>query len=234
MAEATRPGHGLPATADETPGTAMVGTMGAIGLACAVLIVLSFFGTFDTIRENKARFLEKSIFDVLPGTTSKITFGYRGDDLRPIGDNEEAEVRYYAGYNDQHELTGVALETEGQGFADVLGILYGYDLNCSCIVGMKVLVSKETPGLGDKIETDPVFRANFDALDVKLDGTGTELLHPIVLVKRREKTDAWQIEAISGATISSRAITNMLAASAARAIPFIEQHRDIFLKGAAQ
>jgi H+/Na+-translocating ferredoxin:NAD+ oxidoreductase subunit G len=211
-----------------TSGATMIRTMAAIGLACGILIVLTYQLTYATIKENKARYLEKSIFEVLPNTTEKITFAYVDDVLRPLEEDEEAELLYYAGYDSNHQLTGIAVEAEGQGFQDLLRILYGYSPACHCIVGMKVLESKETPGLGDKIETDPKFRANFDALDVTLKNDKLTIANPIVLVKPRQKTNLWQIEAISGATISSRAIVNMLKTNTASAIPFIESNLNTF------
>jgi electron transport complex protein RnfG len=218
-------------TGDDASGAAMIITMGVIGLLCAIMIVATFQFTFEPIKRNKAVFLEKSIFQVLPDTTAKITFGVFNGELRPATGDEEPNPGYYAGYNADGELTGIAVEAEGQGFADILRILYGYSPTCKCIVGMKVLASKETPGLGDKIETDAVFRANFEALQLLLDDTGTTIINPIVLVKPRQKTDPWQIESISGATISSRAIADMLAGNTARTIPFIEQNIEIFAEG---
>ncbi|MBM2830225.1 MAG: electron transport complex protein RnfG, partial [Gammaproteobacteria bacterium] len=147
-----------------------------------------------------------------------------GEVLRPLAAGEQAPVEYYAGYDNQQQLTGIAVATQGQGFADVLKILYGYSPACHCIVGMKVLESRETPGLGDKIETDPTFRANFEALSVELNDAKTEIAHPIVLVKPRKKTHPWEIDAISGATISSRAITDMLRKSTATVIPLLEKN----------
>ena len=46
------------------------------------------------------------------------------------------------------------------GYQDVIRILlYGYSPEHQAIVGMRVLESRETPGLGDKIEKDPAFLA---------------------------------------------------------------------------
>ncbi|HID07807.1 MAG TPA: FMN-binding protein, partial [Armatimonadetes bacterium] len=68
----------------------------------------------------------------------------------------------------------------------------------------------ETPGLGDKIITDKKFQKNFEALDAKLNKNGTALANAIVTVKAGSKKHDWQIDAISGATISSRAIGKAL------------------------
>jgi electron transport complex protein RnfG len=96
-----------------------------------------------------------------------------------------------------------------------------------------VLESKETPGLGDKIMKDADFIANFEALDTKLGDDGESMVHPIELAKHGEKTDPWQVEAITGATISSRAVANILRASTAQTVPVIARNMDV-LEGGAQ
>ena len=62
------------------------------------------------------------------------------------------------------------------------------------VVGIRVLESRETPGLGDRIETDPDFLANFERLDVSLDADGARPLHPIEAVKQGQKEHAWQVD----------------------------------------
>ena len=106
----------------------------------------------------------------------------------------------------------------------MIRVLYGYSPACECVVGMKVLDSKETPGLGDKIEKDADFLANFEALDVKTDAADQTLLNEVQMVKYGAKTQAWEIEAITGATVSSRAITRIIGESAASAVPLIRQN----------
>ena len=211
--------------------TKLIATLSVLGLLCGILIVLAYRSTYAPIAANKARFLERAIFEVLPHTTRKITYAVTGDTLRPLADGEQAEAEVYAGYDAEHHLTGIAVPTEGQGFADVLSILYGYAPVCHCIVGMKVLESRETPGLGDKIETDPVFRANFAALSVELAQDKNAIRNPIILVKHGKKTNPWEIDAISGATISSRAVANMLTKSTATIIPVLEKNLSLLERG---
>jgi electron transport complex protein RnfG len=210
----------------------MVLTMGGIGLFCGVLIVLTFQLTLPIITVNKAQALERAIFEVMPAASSKVTFKQVGDKLERLEGDDPIATKYYAGYDDDGNLVGVALEAAGQGFQDIIRLLYGYSPDCKCVVGMKVMESKETPGLGTKIETDPAFRANFDALDVKLAADGESMAHPITLVKPGKKTDPWQIEAITGATISSRAVTSILQKSTAARVPVIEKNLEILEGGA--
>jgi electron transport complex protein RnfG len=87
------------------------------------------------------------------------------------------------------------------------------------IIGMKVLESKETPGLGDKIGKDPTFLANFDKLDARLTEDGTKLQHAFEVVKPGAKKSRWQIDGITGATISSKAMGRLLNKSAPRRLP---------------
>jgi len=69
-----------------------------------------------------------------------------------------------------------------------------------------VVSMRETPGIGDKIITDKAFLANFTALDVKLNADLNALAHEVTSVKHGAKTQPWQIDAIAGATITSRAV----------------------------
>ena len=95
---------------------------------------------------------------------------------------------------------------------------------CQCITGISILQSTETPGLGDKIGTDPAFLANFAALDARLNGDGSALQNSIVTVKHGSKQHAWEIDAISGATVSSKAIGRMLDDSARALLPLLMPH----------
>jgi electron transport complex protein RnfG len=88
---------------------------------------------------------------------------------------------------------------------------------------MKVLDSKETPGLGDRVEIEPHFLANFEALDARLNAAGDGLANPIVTVKQGEKTEPWQIDGITGATITSEAIGDILNESAMEWLPALER-----------
>ena len=222
---------GIPEQPPEVSSARMIMTMAGIGIISGILLVTSYVGTLPTIQRNKAEALERAIFEVVPGATSKVTFTVDGDTLRVVNANEKAREKYYAAYNDEGDLVGVAVEAQGQGFADIIKILYGYSPACQCVVGMKVLETKETPGLGDKIEKDPVFVSNFDALDVRLGPDGQAPANPVVFAKRGQKTEAWQIEGITGATISSKAITNIMHSSSAHVVALLEHNLQVLKDG---
>jgi electron transport complex protein RnfG len=141
------------------------------------------------------------------------------------------EQLVYAGYDDREELVGLAVEARGMGYQDVIGLIYGYSFSEEAIIGIQVLESKETPGLGDKIETDPAFLENFERLDVSLRDDLSEMANPIVPVKHGEKTNPWEVDGITGATISSVAIADILNQSAQYWVPRIRSNLGDFQGG---
>jgi electron transport complex protein RnfG len=223
----------LPMPEEEAPASKkMISAMGTVGLLAAALIVFTFQVTFPYIKENKARLLEKAIFEVVPGAETKQTFKITDSgDIVPLEGEDAKAFKLYACYGKGGEMVGVAVEARGQGFQDVIRIIYGYSPEKQAVVGMKVLQSTETPGLGDKIEKDPEFLSNFEVLDVRLNEQKNGLGHPVEMVKSGQKTQPWQISAITGATISSKAITKMLRESTEKNIPFIENHLSKFEGG---
>lgn len=214
----------------------MVLVMGLVGLISSILLVGTYQFTLPYIEANRAEALERAIFDVIPGAQQRQTFSVESDGtLRSFDESSEparGNELIYAGYDSAGALVGVAIEGAGQGFQDVLGLIFGYSPDCACVIGMKVLETKETPGLGDKIEKDPAFLANLSSLDVQVNDEGTGLLHPVELVKKGQRTDGWQLEAISGATISSTAVARIIDVHAARYIPVIERNRTVLEGGA--
>lgn len=213
-----------------TPSFAMIRTLGLASTISGLLIVLVFKWTLPYREENQRRSTETAIFYVLPQAVTQLSFTLTTDGLKPTSPGLSGEV-IYATYDAKGTLLGLALPGAGQGYADQIKVLYAYNPNCKCINKVKVLKMADTPGLGDRITTDPKFLENFNALDANLNSNGTELAHPIVAVKHGTKTQPWQIDAISGATISSRGMAKALNSSANRLLPQI--HKQLALLQAA-
>lgn len=206
-----------------------------IGLLCGLLIVTVYQVTAPIIERNRAEALEQAIFDVLPDARSSQAFALGSDGRFTILGAERADVSsdrtVYAAYSEDGGLVGLAIEAQGMGYQDIIRVLYGYSFDDQAIVGLKVLDSRETPGLGDKIEKDERFLANFVKLDVSLatesdDGLG--IAHPIEAVKPGEKTSPWQIDTITGATISSDAIAEILRNSSSQWMPRVHPRQGDF------
>lgn len=210
---------------------AMYRAMVGVGVLCGVLIVSAFLGTKPIVDRNKAEALQRAIFNVIPGAKTSATFALESDGrFVPLTGKPEGRQVVHAGYGDAGNLLGLAIEAQGMGYQDVIRVLYGYSFEAQAVVGIQVLETKETPGLGDKIEKDPAFLANFEKLDASLSPDGSAVAHRIVTVKHGTKTDPWQIDAITGATVSSVAIGEILGKSTEQWVPKIAPRRDDFKK----
>lgn len=191
-----------------------------IGALCALLIVGVYEATFARIRVNQERFLAEAVADVLP--QAKSTIAVVMDDegrLQPAVDTQDLPV--LLGYGETGAMVGAVIAAQGMGYQDNIRVLYAYSFDEQAIVGFKVLSSKETPGLGDRVETEPHFLANFERLDASLSVDGSTLANEIVTVKQGEKTEPWQLDGITGATITSEAIGNILNDSATELVPVL-------------
>jgi len=202
----------------------MVRALAGVATLSGLLIVLVYQFTFPIIKINKAEYLKASIFKVLDGTKDFQKYTNKNGKLEKISNDEETAEPYFACYDDSGKLIGFAIPASGMGFADIIKVLYGYSIEKEAIVGHLVLETKETPGLGDKIEKDAEFLKNFEELDVKVSEDKTSLINPIQTVKKGEKNKKWQIDTITGATISSKAIGRILHESTKIKIPVIQQN----------
>jgi electron transport complex protein RnfG len=209
-----------------TPTWAMLRTLGGIAAISGLLVVLVYQLTLPIIAENQLVRTERAVFKVIPGAVTKRDFVLNDRGLAPAGPGVEGEI-VYAAYDASGRFLGVAFSGAAQGYSDVIRFLFGYDPGCQCIVGMQVLKSTETPGLGDKIASDPAFLENFRSLDARLGANGDGLANAIETVKHGTKTQPWQIDAISGATISSMATGRALNAAAQRLVPAVQRAIDI-------
>jgi electron transport complex protein RnfG len=179
----------------------LVLTLAIAGLVSGVAIIGIYESTLPTITANKARELREAVFKVLPSVSQMQALVYRDSELVVVGVPDKGEPVVYGGYGDQGDFVGYAIPAAGPGFQDTIGILYGYNPAEKIVVGMEVLESRETPGLGDKIYKDAVWVGGFSALSVEPE---------IFAVKKGTKSQPNEIDAITGATISSKAVVRII------------------------
>jgi electron transport complex protein RnfG len=179
----------------------LVATLGLAGLLSGLIIAAVYEATLPAIEAYRAQVLRDAVFKVLPGIEQMQRLVYQdGQLVASEGEADEDDV-LFAGYAADGKLVGYAIPTAGPGFQDIIRVLYGYLPDKRQVSGMEVLESRETPGLGDKIYKDLAFVANFDALAVDPE---------IVAVKKGTKTQPNQVDAITGATISSKAVVRII------------------------
>ena len=190
-------------TMEESPPTwHLLSTLAVAGALAGLLLVLVFQATDPAIQAHRARVLAESIDEVLGGpdryeTLFLVEGGLTTD---PVGVDTAGLERVYRGYDAQDHPLGFAIVGGEPGFQDVIGLIFGYEPSSGYVTGMKVLESKETPGLGDKIEKDSVFVGRFLGVPT-----------PLIGIKRGRSSGAeGEVEMITGATISSRAVIDII------------------------
>ena len=215
-----------PPAPETTPAGAMIRTLGLVSTICGLIIVGAYQLTLDAVAENKKIALERAVFKVIPAAKSIAEFvALPGGKVKPkvgaggTADATPGALTFYAAYDGSGQLAGIAAEGGGKGYADTVRIMYGYSPTCACVVGIGVVSMRETPGIGDKILTDKDFLANFVNLDAKLNSELNGLANEIKTVKHGSKTQPWQIDAIAGATITSRAVGKAINESAQALLP---------------
>ncbi len=179
----------------------LVLTLAIAGLISGIAIIGIYETTLPTITANKARELREAVFKVLPGVTQMQALVYRENELVVVDQPNKDEPVIYGGYDAEGGFVGYAMPAAGPGFQDTIAILYGYKPAEKIVVGMEVLESRETPGLGDKIYKDAEFVAGFSALSVDPE---------IVAVKKGTKSLPNEVNAITGATISAKAVVRII------------------------
>jgi electron transport complex protein RnfG len=105
----------------------------------------------------------------------------------------------YDAFNNTNEVAGHVIKASGQGYADKIELLLGLDAAGEKITGLFILDQKETPGLGNRI-IEQGWRSQF---------TGKPSDIPLVVIKGKS-VNKNEIDAISGATISSRSVTEII------------------------
>lgn len=205
------------------------GVVLTIGILCSLGIVAADRWTEPIIARKRAEYRRQAVLAVLPGAVRSVAFRRSSDGTFAPADAAEANsAELFAGYDAGGRLVGLALETEGQGYQDRIRLLYGYSPDSQAILAIRILESRETPGLGDRVETDPAFQANFGNLDVRVGADGESIANPIVLVGAGQRTNAWEMDGITGATVTSRAVATMLRDSAEARVPELFARRGDF------
>ncbi len=179
----------------------LVLTLAIAGLISGIAIIGIYESTLPTITANKARELRAAVFKVLPGVSQMQALVYRDGELVALAEADKDESVVYGGYDERGEFVGYAVPGAGPGFQDTIALLYGYVPAEQQVVGMEILESRETPGLGDKIYKDAEFVAGFGALSTEPE---------IIAVKKGSKAAPNEIDAITGATISSKAVVRII------------------------
>ena len=187
----------------DPPAVRLLGTLTIAGALAGLLLVLVNGWAEPRIMAHRAEVLREAIHEVLGSpdryeTMFLVDGGFTA--VPPAGADTLKLDRIYAGYDANGTPIGLAVSGGEPGFQDVIQLLFGFDPATGRVTGMKVLESKETPGLGDKIEKDSVFVAEFSGP-----------VPPLIGVKAGSGSDdEHEVDMITGATISSRTVIDII------------------------
>jgi len=178
-------------------------TLGIAGALAGLIIVVVFEWANPRIQAHRAEALRAAVLDVLDGPAAYRSLYVTPQGLSetpPAGVDTVTAEKVFIGYDGEGEAIGYAVTGAEPGFQDVIYLIFGFDAREGRLLGMKVLESKETPGLGDKIIKDEDFVAEFRGVEA-----------PIAGVKRGAGSGAGnEVDMITGATISSRTVVGII------------------------
>ena len=170
--------------------------MGEMIKMVVVLTVLSVIsgGGLKGLEEWAKPQIENNVMNLVKGPALRAML--KGAENDPVADrfkikDGDVERNVFVGvFNGQANT--VVLESEVSGFADKVGLVVAINTQDQTLAGVSVTTSKETPGLGGEAKNNPAFAAQFK---------GKSIAKEIKVTK-----DGGEITALSGATITSRAV----------------------------
>ena len=170
-----------------------------MGEMIKMIVVLTFLSSFSGglpayVKENTEKRIEDQVLKFVKGPTIEGLF--KGAENDPMTDRftierDKEKLTFFVAKLDGKTQT-VAFETSGKGYAGDVGLMVAVNVSTDKIYGVGVTTHTETAGLGSMAKDDPSFAAQF---------AGQPLLEAIHVTG-----DGGKINALSGATITSRAV----------------------------
>lgn len=161
----------------------MVAVLALVSMVAGGALTIVYNATAAKIEQNKQAELARMILEVIPGATDSAPA-----ELALAADT----IQVYKGLDQDGRQVGLAIVASGPGFQGEIKLIAGLDIEKEQLTAVRVLEHLETPGLGSQIAEED-FLSQF---------AGKPLSDPFVA-----KQD---VEAITGATISSRAVSVIL------------------------
>jgi electron transport complex protein RnfG len=167
-------------------------------VATTLLIAGTFLGTKETIAEQKRKAAEKALLQIVPrerhdNSMLDDTIAV-GADAAGLGLAEDKQI--YIARKNGEAVAVIIPAVAPDGYTGDIEMIVGVNRDGS-VAGVRVLAHKETPGLGDKVDTKKS--------DWILDFDGRSLGNP-ALEGWAVKKDKGVFDQFTGATITPRAV----------------------------
>lgn len=167
-------------------------------IAAAMLGVVSVY-TAPIVARNKEIKLKTTVLDVFG-------ISYTKENMDAVFDEgvhtktENGLVYYGLRGKEGEKLTAIGFEVGGPGFWERISAIIALEPDLETVKGLKVLSQLETPGLGDRI-LEPQFQAQFK---------GKKIKPHLSIVPYRKAVGANEVDAITGATETSKALEEII------------------------
>ncbi len=196
-------------------------TLAIIAAICTSLVALTWQLTAERIETNKKEWLERSLQPALAGlffdspvTKSMLTIPPPHD---LPGSGTAIIYRVYAG---EAPVAALFVVSARDGYAGPISLLIGVAFD-GTVTGVRVLEHRETPGLGDRIETAKS--------DWVLQFDGRSLENP-ELGKWAIRGDSGEFDQLTGASVTPRAIIKAIK----KTLIYFDTHRDAIFVAVAE
>ncbi|HEX2781047.1 MAG TPA: FMN-binding protein [Gemmatimonadaceae bacterium] len=220
MSTSSAPARELPVMDDAVPSWKLLTTLTIAGAVAGLAVVFLYDATLPRIEAYKAGVLRAAVAEVLHAPARADTLWLANGALtstRPAEEQARRAERVYLGFDAAGRPSGYALSVAEPGFSEQMHLLIGYDPAKHELLGMKVLESKETPGIADDVQR-PVFTGQFAGR-----------IAPLVGIKAADRARAASersaVVMITGATISSRAVLRGINRTIEHWQPYLEAYR---------
>jgi Na+-translocating ferredoxin:NAD+ oxidoreductase subunit G len=162
----------------------MIVVLTGVMILSGLVLAGTFSGVTDRIEANRIAALNASLSAILPG-----------DDLMFEVLDAEGPTVYRA--SETGEVAGYAVRVQARGYGGTITMLVGISRDLDEILGLEIVDQIETPGLGARI-LEHGFRNQFSGLDPD---------EPLSYVRHvQPNPEENEIQAITGATMTSRAV----------------------------
>lgn len=166
----------------------VIGKLVLISVFAALLLGITYIPTSAQLEQNILAAQTEILSELMPSAQN----------FEPVEGVEnvegEREILYYRAVDGSGNIIGYAFFQEQRGSQGPIVVAGAVDSSFTNVLGMDVLSHEETPGLGARITT-PEFQSQFRGVPVS---------------QLALSSSGGSIDALTGATISSRAVVNAL------------------------
>ena len=166
---------------------AMVVTLSVIGIISGGVLSQIDNWAKPLIEANRKAATERAIYLVQPN----------GKSYEKI---EKAPLEIYKVFDENKNLTGYAIVNSGNGYGGEIRLMAGLSKDLDKITAIEILELSETPGLGTKV-TEAPYKDQYKGLSTQPE---------VEYIKGSPPTKPNEIQTITGATISSKAVVAII------------------------